>query len=205
MLRSLAAALIALVLLALPAHGENTIPYGAVVRDANGSLWVVFNDQRYRLPIYPVESSVVEGLPASDLWVVPSARDGWILGPAPDWAGGETAFSPTPEARPIVAPEAPLIFEGGRSKKTDPFRLSGGHYKFRWTASGSSGSGCFHTGTLMAVERMGYSSSAGSGDVANRGETSGETAAYNVPAGQYYLDMGSGCSKWKVTIEPLRQ
>lgn len=84
--RLVTALLCAVVLLSTEVQAQSRVPYGAVVLDEHGNPWVVLDRQRYRLPIYPLDPGAIDAIPAADQWIVPSSRDGWTLGPRPEWA-----------------------------------------------------------------------------------------------------------------------
>lgn len=86
-----------------------------------------------------------------------------------------------------------MTLNGSRSLNTAPFALNGGDYTINWTASGAA-TGCAHYGALVSLDGAPGESFAG-------GQAgSGETHAYKLKKGQYYLRMNSGCNEWSVTI-----
>ena len=84
--------------------------------------------------------------------------------------------------------------------KTALFTLRGGNYVITWTATPNSKVGCFHGGALRALEGT-FSEHFGS-TTNSQAPATGETRAYNVPPGQYYVETTSGCDDWTMTITP---
>jgi hypothetical protein len=89
--------------------------------------------------------------------------------------------------------------------KSKSFYLSGGNYTVSWTATDRSGAysvGCYHGGTLEAVDKSQFFFEMIGNDMVDAGSSSsGSTELYGVRPGSYYLDMSSGCD-WVVTITP---
>src|SRR5882724_3583638 len=110
-----------------------------------------------------------------------------------------SAVSFVPTATPVPR-EVALTRSGSGTMKTDLFALQGGNYAINWTARDTSAGkyGCLNTGSL-------HSSDAGNSRVEQvvwkeiMGTDKGDTNAYNMAPGKYYLDMISNCA-WTVTV-----
>jgi hypothetical protein len=87
--------------------------------------------------------------------------------------------------------------------KTKPFFLAGGNYKSDWTATDPTKgppTGCFHAGFLESADPQGVLSLDLGSKILFPGRSAhGTTQLPGLQAGQYILDMTSGCS-WTVTI-----
>ncbi|MFL5733894.1 MAG: hypothetical protein ACJ78Q_11915 [Chloroflexia bacterium] len=124
--------------------------------------------------------------------------------------GGPTP-PPAPTSAPVPTAVAgsgqPLKFKGTGEMKTQPFVLAGGNYMSEWTATDPTSSppvGCFHSGFLESVDpAQVVSLDLGSKIVFPGRSAQGTTQLPGITAGQYVLDMTSGCA-WTVTISPQR-
>jgi len=117
-----------------------------------------------------------------------------------------TRPNPPAPAKPTTATapeEKPVTLAGKGILKTPPFELRGGSYSIKWTASDSSTSavGCYQGGQLQAVDGSLHFETVGNAMVPGGQKMTGETQAYNLKPGRYFLDMSSGCD-WSVTIAP---
>jgi hypothetical protein len=108
---------------------------------------------------------------------------------------------PTATAAPPPAPAmAPVTTSGSGTQDTKAFALPAGHFHVTWRATAESAVGCFHGATLKATnEGAFFGATAGSGLVQETAD--GSTEVYNVPAGEYYWSVNSGCA-WEITIAP---
>jgi hypothetical protein len=111
--------------------------------------------------------------------------------------------APTQAAKPAAAPaQAPVTLSGKGIAKTDPFSLSAGSYEIHWQAVNPTTAPCFHGGSLLAIDQQGFFPQTVGNEMVPAGQTNeGATNAYNLKAGQYYLNMSSGC-QWTVSILP---
>lgn len=108
----------------------------------------------------------------------------------------------TPTATPPPPIEQPVVVTGSGMTQTRPFVLAGGNYTIDWTAQDKNPrTPCFHSGALRGVDNS-TTQSLGLKSVDAGQSASGETTAYHLIPGQYYLSMTSGCD-WSVTISPL--
>lgn len=99
----------------------------------------------------------------------------------------------------------PFTITGQGTMKTSLFTLNGGTYKVNWQATPTGSSsvvGCFH-GANLVPETASFGQNLGSGQVAANATTTGETFAYNVKPGRYYIDATSGC-QWSITLTNQR-
>jgi hypothetical protein len=91
--------------------------------------------------------------------------------------------------------------------KTGPFHLNGGDYVSDWSASDPTSGppmGCFHSGFLESADPSGVVMlDVGTKILFSRASAHGTAQLPNLQAGQYILDMGSGCA-WTVTISPQK-
>jgi len=97
--------------------------------------------------------------------------------------------------------EQPITLIGSQDLSTKPFELVGGNYAIGWLASRSSTTGCFFDALLRGsnngvTEIFGHSAASGANS------TTGETQAYNVKNGQYYVHVIASCEEWAVVIAP---
>jgi hypothetical protein len=109
---------------------------------------------------------------------------------------------PAPTA-PAGGGDRPLTFKGSGELKTKPFFLAGGNYTSDWTASDPTSHpqvGCFHSGFLESADPSGVLSLDLGSKILFPGRSAhGTTQLPGLKAGQYILDMTSGCS-WTVII-----
>jgi hypothetical protein len=91
--------------------------------------------------------------------------------------------------------------------KTKPFFLGGGNYVSDWSASDPTSGppvGCFHSGFLESADASTLVSYDLGSKILFPGRSAhGTTQLPNLKAGQYILNMTSGCA-WTVTISPQR-
>jgi hypothetical protein len=87
--------------------------------------------------------------------------------------------------------------------KTKPFFLAGGNYVSDWSASDPTSRpqmGCFHSGFLESADPSGVVLLDLGTKILYPGRSAHGTAQLpGLAAGQYILDMSSGCA-WTVTI-----
>lgn len=103
---------------------------------------------------------------------------------------------------PAVAQVEPLVIEGSGIQSSAPFVLDGGDYYIQWTATPKGDGGCYHGGTLeMAGNPLGFVMLANE-ILPDSTPVDGETYAYGLKPGRYYLKMSSGCD-WRVTLTRL--
>jgi len=111
---------------------------------------------------------------------------------------------------PAPAPTSPtvggdeLTFKGTGEMKTPPFTLAGGNYVSDWTASDPTSGppvGCFHSGFLESADPSNVVTLDLGAKLIFPGRSAhGTTSLPGLKAGQYILNMTSGCS-WVVTIK----
>lgn len=186
-------------------QAQGGVPEGAFVRDETGAIFLVHGGERHQVPIFPATSEQLAAIPTSGRWLVPLADGSIVPGDRPEW--DQPNIQPPPTQRQDGSGQDDRItFEGRQDKNTDPFWLSGGNYRVRSSATPRAGSsiGCFHSVGLAPVTPGGRSFLGGPGSVEGGETVTAETNVYNVPSGNYYVKVISGCSRWKVTIEPLR-
>jgi hypothetical protein len=86
--------------------------------------------------------------------------------------------------------------------KSAAFELHGGNYTITWTATDNQSQskvGCSHGGSLQRVDPPPASETIANASVSAGRTATGETHAYNLRAGRYFLNMSSGC-EWTVTL-----
>lgn len=112
---------------------------------------------------------------------------------------------PTPAPVPTLPSGGgePLTFKGTGEMRTRPFSLAAGSYVSDWTASDPTSGppvGCFHSGFLESTDPANFVTfDLGSKIVFPGRSAHGTTQLPGLKAGQYTLNMTSGCS-WVVTI-----
>lgn len=130
----------------------------------------------------------------------------------PTPAAAAPAVPPARATAAVVAPtsvpaapvaEAPVTLQGEGLQKTRPFALRGGNYTLAWEATAPNPAGCYHGGMLQAVNPAALAVAEPLANAMVQGTQRGETQVYRLAAGDYYLNMTSGC-RWSVTISPLR-
>jgi len=108
--------------------------------------------------------------------------------------------TPTVIASTAAGQNGTVVLAGSSSTKTRPFFLPSGHYTIAWQGVPSDGSSYF-SGTLSAVDASKHELFMN--DII-KGTRRGETQAYGLKPGQYYLEM-SLHGDWKVAIVPQGQ
>lgn len=112
-----------------------------------------------------------------------------------------------PPATPVPAPvplATPLVLTGtDAAQNTPPFTLAGGNYTLAWSAvnTQTSGAACLLADELKPVDPASLAFEQ-IGGVRVTTQDAGQTIAYNLPAGAYYLKNLSTC-QWTVTVTPL--
>src|SRR3954451_6550696 len=83
------------------AFAQSTIPTGAFVRGSDGTTWLVLENEKVHVPIYPTSDDAIGSLADNGRWVIPGGdgQTGLALGAAPQNASVATA----PAARPAAA------------------------------------------------------------------------------------------------------
>jgi hypothetical protein len=118
--------------------------------------------------------------------------------------GGATP-APVPTLPPGGAEQ--VTFKGSGEMKTKPFFLAGGNYMSEWSASDPTSGppvGCFHSGFLESTDpSVLVSFDLGTKILFPGRSARGTTSLPNLTAGQYILNMTSGCA-WTVTISAQR-
>jgi len=104
------------------------------------------------------------------------------------------------------AVQDPFTIAGQGTMKTSLFTLAGGTYKVNWQATdppgGGASVGCFH-GARLTPEAGSFGENLGSGTPAAGATLTGETFAYSVKPGRYFIDATSGC-QWSITLTNQR-
>jgi hypothetical protein len=161
-----------------------------LVQSSDGTLYVIAAGTRHRIVPAAVPDDVIAAIPEGEAW-----ETGAMTAVAPQVQPAQTQAS---AAAPV---DAAVTLEGSGIQKSRLFRLSGGNYWIQWTATPKSASGCYHGGTLQAPDQPLVHESVGNELINDRNPRSGETRAYNLKPGDYFLNMSSGCD-WRVTITP---
>jgi hypothetical protein len=101
--------------------------------------------------------------------------------------------------------ESPITITGNRTLNSRPFHLVGGDYTVTWSATsgGRFDFGCAHAAGVDSVAD-GYEGIDAplKVDVPAYKTLTGETQAYSVQGGDYYIRALSQCPNWSVTIGP---
>jgi hypothetical protein len=118
-----------------------------------------------------------------------------------------TGQVPQEGAIPSAGGEQSITFSGTGQMKTKPFFLAGGNYVSDWSASDPTSRpqmGCFHSGFLESADPSGVVLLDLGTKILYPGRSAqGTTQLPGLGAGQYILDMSSGCA-WTVTIRAQR-
>jgi hypothetical protein len=154
-----------------------------------GSASVLAQEEPAELPDVPV----VESAPDIEATIQVA-----VAGTVSAWLTALPTIAPTATATPPAI--QPVLLQGAGQMNTLPFRLGGGNYSVDWTAKDrSTAVGCFHGGSLKAVDGSPMFATVGGGMVEKGKSRSGTTQIYNVKPNTYYLDMISSCD-WTVTF-----
>lgn len=108
--------------------------------------------------------------------------------------GETTTTAPTTTAAPTPAP---TTLSGGGDTSTDPFTLDGGRYAVHYRFDGS----CYYSATLESPSGEPMLVDLGTGD----GPVEGDTNAYAVEPGDYYVQVITGPAPncpWEITLTP---
>jgi len=120
------------------------------------------------------------------------------------YPNGAPAGNPQPAPQPTQPPSGGqgVTFQGTTTQNTQPFTLHAGNYSATTIASDTSGYGCYMGAFIEPVTRGTYFGDLLANKViaANHSETL-TTSLYNIPAGQFYLQVNSQCN-WQITIKP---
>lgn len=207
--------------LARATAAQSSIPNGVFVRNSEGLVWLVLEGERIKIPVWQATDEEIAAVPVFDRWAVMDAVGAIVAGDRPAWLVDDVAPAPpapvasaTPTRTPRPAPTAtpqpqrrtddPVRLSGERSQNTKAFSLSGGNYTATWDIKVARGStSCYGSASLYRVEGKQYIEQLFSALLNDdRGKSAdGETQLYGLNAGQYYLDINSGCP-WSVEIRP---
>jgi len=117
--------------------------------------------------------------------------------------GQVPAGGATPPPGPPSGGGSEVMFKGTGEMKTRPFSLAGGNYISEWTASDPTSGppvGCFHSGFLESADPSNVVMLDLGAKILFPGRSAqGTTELPGLKAGQYVLNMTSGCA-WTVTI-----
>ena len=152
-----------------------------VVQGSDGTLYLVGQAGRYTLSPTSMTDAQIAALPD--------------LGPISGDLSG---------THPNLPSDQPQTLTGQSAMNTKPFSLQGGNYNIDWVATDGLGSSCNQIAYLKSVPAAGVAafSTLISNDQAAKGQTShGETQAYAVPAGQFYVASEGDCG-WSITVSP---
>lgn len=205
---------------------QSSIPNGVFVRNSDGLVWLVLEGERIKIPVWQASDEEIAAIPVFDRWAVMDAVGAIVAGDRPAWLVDDPApaavaaaqatpttvatATRTPRPAATVTPQPrprsddPVKLSGERSQNTKAFTLSGGNYTARWEIKLPRGSSsCYGGGSLHIVDGNRYVEqlfNALLGDEKGK-SADGETELYGLKAGQYYLDINSGCP-WSVEIRP---
>jgi hypothetical protein len=169
-----------------------------IAQGSDGTLYLIVGGTRFEL--VPDEISD-DDLAALD--------DGGTIGsqlPAPTPVPSPTPLPPTETPVPTVPPEAPINFTGSGEQNTKALTLRGGTYTVGWSVNWpGTAPGGQRSFAALALKNVDLSQATPVNLVDKEldpGTTlSGETQAYSLPAGQYYV-AAIGEASWKVTVTP---
>jgi hypothetical protein len=105
---------------------------------------------------------------------------------------------------PVPTPAGGALFSGVGNENTGPFSLEAGNYTLTWQATNSPGTGAAEC--YFIVNLNGVASATNITQLLNTsvpvGTHTGTNAAYNIPAGRYYLAIKTPCDQWTLTLTP---
>jgi hypothetical protein len=174
------------------AHGLEA-PWG-LVQTGDGTLYVVAGGTRHRITPVAVPEDIIAAIPEGDAW-----EQGRIPG-APAASVETFTLATAPLLAPTLA-NGVIEVQGSGTEKSRSFRLSGGTYLIRWTATPRAPAGCQQSGALQGRDQVLQQYSIANEIIQDGAPRSGETRAYAVKPGDYLVNMNSGCD-WRVTIIP---
>jgi hypothetical protein len=167
------------------------LPWG-LIQGSDGTLYVVTAGMRHRVVPAIAPDEVIARLPEGEAW------ETGVLADTPPVPIHALTLAAVPRLAPTQA-NGVIEIEGNGTEISRTFRLSGGNYVIRWTAVSRESQGCTHRGWLEARGQSPFQQGIANAAVTPGGRQGGETRAYALRAGDYYLNMSSGCD-WRVTI-----
>lgn len=111
-----------------------------------------------------------------------------------------SAQEPTPAGCAPAAAGTPITISGDGRQQSAPFHLDGGAYRVDWTYGKPVA-----VGTSIAIENADEANWTSSAQVVNGGPigaTSGQTFAYKLKPGTYYVSA-QVAAPWSVTLTPI--
>ena len=110
---------------------------------------------------------------------------------------------PKPTSSPVESESPIATLSGHGTANTAAFTLDrGGNYIVHWTATTRTSS-CAHAIYVRAPDRPDLRNLMANTVVQGNGTTlDGDSHAYNVQGGRYYLEIASNCADWSVIITP---
>jgi len=101
---------------------------------------------------------------------------------------------------PVGGQQEPVTVTGSGIQKSAPFHLEAGTYEVIWTATPSNDQGCYHGGSLGAVDPDQFIFETLANELLDSAAAkTGSTFIYNLDAGDYFVDASSGCA-WSFTF-----
>lgn len=158
-----------------------TAGIAVIAQGADGTLYLIGPAGRYTINPTPMSDDALAALPD--------------LGPI---SGG------LPTTQTTAANDKPQTLTGQGALNTMPFSLQGGNYTIDWVAVGGATASCnqiAHLRNVPTATAVNFDSRI-SNEIAAKGQSiHGQTQAYAVPNGQYYVESDGGCG-WSITISP---
>jgi hypothetical protein len=168
-------------------------PWG-LIRTDDGTLYVVAAGTRHRIVPAAVPSEVAASIPEGTAW------DDGVMADGPAAPIQALAVASLPLAAPTAA-NGVIELEGSGTETSRLFGLSGGNYLLRWTATPRSPAGCYFGGVLRVREYPLFQQSLANETVKGTARRSGETRAYTLKPGDYFVNVSSGCD-WTISVIP---
>jgi hypothetical protein len=143
-------------------------------------------------------SATLTALPKPTTAVVAAAAPTTAPTPVPPTA----PTAPPKPAPTVVARMDPVTINGSSTMKSRPTHLPAGNYSVAWTDKAGQFAGNFIARLMPASSTSALGGTSIANVILQSGETkNGETQAYNLKEGDYYVDV-VGQGDWKVVIAP---
>jgi hypothetical protein len=185
-----------------------------IAQGSDGTLYLLTGDTRFTVSPDPISDEELAAmndggqlggqLPMPPVSPVPPAQVVEVVVTAtliPPTSTPAPVATNTSVPAPAVVPEQPTTISGSGDVASRPFTLRGGNYTVSWTFT-ATGRSCFAAGASLLGVNGGLTSLGGrSVDLSSGQSSSGETQAYNLRAGQFYVKAYASCD-WTVTVKP---
>jgi hypothetical protein len=118
-LRPLLSVLVAIVatwwLTSTSVSGQSSVPNGVFVRNSAGSLWLVLDGQRVKIPVWAATDDEIEAIPVPERWAVLNEAGAIVAGDRPAWLADQDVPAPTPPPATLASTTPPV-----RAVRIDP-------------------------------------------------------------------------------------